>query len=220
MTDLIDEIQEDLKEERYSKIVKRFAKIFSILSLVIVLITAVYVWKEHASTRLQHQLSISFNKAIIASQEAKFDEAITFFDEVISHSHQQYAALAMLHKAAIFAKQNKFDKAEEVLKKIIYTKHFDVAFRELAQIILFGNKLSLGNVEEKDISEIVNLTKDSKTWQVSAQQLKALYDLKQGKLEDAQETLKNIIGLEQASRYSRDTATSILAVISRSKQGK
>ena len=218
MTDLLDEIQEDLKEERYSRIVRKLSKIFFILAAAILIFTSVYVWKERASNELQQSLSIIFNKAIVSAENDQLDEAISYFDQVIEHSHQQYAALAYLQKAAILIKQNKHEQAQVTLLKMIEHKHFDLAFRELAQVVFLGNQLKINNIEDPQNSEMLSrLTKSNKPWQLSALQLKALYDLKQNKIEDAKVALKEITASGQASKYSQDTATNILSVISKIK---
>lgn len=218
MTDLLDEIQEDLKEERYSRIVRKLSKIFFILAAAILIFTSVYVWKERASNELQQSLSIIFNKAIVSAENDQLDEAISYFDQVIEHSHQQYAALAYLQKAAILIKQNKHEQAQVTLLKMIEHKHFDLAFRELAQVVFLGNQLKINNIEDPQNSEMLaRLTKSNKPWQLSALQLKALYDLKQNKIEDAKVALKEITASGQASKYSQDTATNILSVISKIK---
>ena len=218
MTDLLDEVQEDLKEEQYSRVVSKLTRIFLILAVLALVFTSIYSWKESASNKLQQQLSISFNSAISSIEQNKLDDALLYLDQVILHSHQQYAALAYLQKSAVLIKQNKYEEAQNTLLEMAKHKHFDLAFRELAQVIYLGNQLQMNQDLNQESSEILaRLTKNNKPWQLSALQLKALYDLKQNRIDDAKITLNEIIGSKQASKYSQDAALSILSVISRSK---
>lgn len=216
--DLLDEVQEDLKEEKYGRIVSRLTRIFLSFAAVALVATAVYVWRDNASTKLQNELSILFNKALLAIDNNNLDESIVYFDQVIQHPSEQYAALSYLQKAAVLVKQNKLEEAQKSLLEMSSNKEFDDALRELAQVIYLGNQLQMNELENPIASEMLNkLVKNNNIWQLSALQMKALYDLKQNNIDDARITLKEIISSNEASKYSQDTASSILSVISRSK---
>jgi len=130
MSDLIDEIDQDLKDEKHHQIVKKITKFFIVTAVAIILGVAIYVWEEYSTGKLQEQLGDSFNQAAIAVSNNQLDEAISHLDEVIKYSHQQYAALAYLNKAAILSAQNKHSEAQSVLLEVGEYKHFDKALRE------------------------------------------------------------------------------------------
>ncbi len=216
MTDLLDEVKEDIREERYQYIVRKFTKFFSICAVIIIIGVSIYVWKEHIASKLQHNLGLWFSQATTAIEQNQLDEAITYLDKIIEHPHQQYAALAYLNKAAILLKQNKIGEAENILLKMADHKHFNVALRELSQMIYLSNKL-INNEDDKNAVDemLASLTKENKPWQLSGLQLKALYDIKRNKIDDAKASLNQIISSKQANYSSKDTASSILSVISR-----
>ena len=218
MADLLDEVKEELKEEKYNQIVKKIVQFFAYGATTAILIVTFYVWKEHSATKLQDKLGTLFNQAMASAENNQLDEAIIHLNKIIEHSHQQYAALAYLHKAAILHKQNKYTDGQKTLLEMGEHKHFDVALRELAQIVYFGNQL---NSKEPEIEQtdkmLVKLTKEHKTWRLSALQLKALYDIKHNKINDAKTNLNEIITAKQAGKSSYDTASSMLNVISRTE---
>lgn len=216
--DLLDEVQEDLKEEKYSRIVSRLTRIFLSIAAIALIATSVYVWKDSRASKLQNKLSVLFNKALLSVDNNNFDESIVYFDQITKHPDQQYAALAYLHKSAVLVKQNKLDQAQEALFKIYNNQKFDNSFRELAKLTFLGNQLEMNELKDTKSSEILTkLVKSDSTWRLSALQLKALYNLKQNNIDDAKMTLNEIISSSDASKYSQDTASSILSVISRSK---
>ncbi len=218
MTDLLDEVREDIREERRQYLVRKFTKFFSICAVVIVIGVSVYAWKEHVANKLQHNLGLWFSQATTALEQNQPDEAITYLDKIIEHPHQQYAALAYLNKAAILLKQNKVREAENILLKIADHKHFNLALRELSQVIYLSNKLVNNEDDKNEVDEmLVRLSKENKPWQLSALQLKALYDIKRNNIDDAKAALNQIITSKQANYSSKDTASSILSVISRTK---
>jgi hypothetical protein len=216
--DLLDEVQEDLKEEKYSRIISKFTRVFLSLAAIALIATSVYVWKDSRSNKLQNQLSVLFNKALLSVDNNNFDESIVYFDQITKHPDQQYAALAYLHKSAVLVKQNKLEKAQEALLEIYNNQEFDISFRKLAQLTFLGNQLQINDLEDPKISEMLTeLLQSDNIWKLSALQLRALYDLKQNNIDSAKITLNEIISSRDASKYSQDTASSILSVISRSK---
>ena len=218
MTDLIDEVSEDLKDEKHSYLVHKIIRSFAVIALLVILGVTIYVWKEHNLNKLQDQLGSWFHQALEASENNQLDEAIKYFDKVIEHSHQQYAALAYFNKAAILFKQNKFTEGQKTLLEIIEHKHFDSAMRELAQITYLGNQLESEQLELDKAEEILaKLIKDDKAWKLSGLQLKALYNIKQNKISEAKANLNEILSSKQATKSTYDTAASILAVISRTE---
>jgi hypothetical protein len=218
MTDLLDEVSEDLREEKYNNIIKKIVRIFTVTALLLICGVSVYVWKENNAEKLQLQLGKWFNQAILAFEDKKLDEAVTYFDKIIDHSHQQYAALAYLNKAALLFKQNKFAQGQEILLKITEHKHFDLALRELAEITYLSNQLNNEQpIDEKAKSILDKLSKENKPWRLSALQLKALYDIKSNKIEEAKASLKEILESKTATRSSYDSATSILSAISQTE---
>lgn len=218
MTDLIDEVNQDLNEERYSSLIKKIIKIFTISSILVVVGVSMYVWKESSVNKLQSHLGGLFSQAMEAYEKNKLEESIGFLDQIIEHSHQQYASLAYLNKAAILAKQNNLAEAEKNLLAIIDFKHYDPAIRELAQLNYLAYQLNKESIDQKHIDELLaKLTKEHKIWRLSSLQLKALYDLKNNNKEAAKASLNEILASKQATRSSYDNASSILAAINRTE---
>ncbi len=217
MTDLFDEIQEDFKAEKYNYIIRNVTRIFIVLVAITLVGVGIYVWKENASSKLQQQLSISFNKALLAVENNQLDKAIAHFDQVIEYSHQQYAALAYLNKAAILLKQQQYDQAQETLLEMAEHKHFDLALRELAQVTFLSNQFNLNQAPNDEMFE--RLSENDKPWQLLSLQLKALYQLKQANIEGAKASLKQAMGAPQASKASKDISSSILSSITRNQLG-
>lgn len=215
MIDLLDEVQQDLKEEKYHNIVKKISRFFIIFAIIIVIAASIYTWKEHVSNQLQNNLGIWYSKAASLTDENKLDEAIMSLDKILEHPHQQYAALAYLNKAAILFKQNKNTEAENILLEITKQDHFNIVFKDLAQIIYLGKKLNSNDNIEKVDKILLSMSQDNKPWQLSSLELQALYDIKRNKIQDAKEALNKIANSQQVSSSSKDSALSILSVISR-----
>ena len=218
MTDLIDEVSQDLKEENNTKLVGKLIRTFAVFSALVIVGVSLYVWKENNTNKLQYQLGSWFSKAIEYSENNELDLSLEYLNKIIEHSHQQYAALAYLNKAAIMVKKDKIDEAKKVLLEMESHKHFSPVFRELAQLTYLSYELKNSNFEYKQASEILDkMTKENKAWRLSSLQLKALYDIKNNKTDDAKKSLKEILSSKQATRSNYDTASSILSSFSRTE---
>lgn len=218
MTDLIDEITEDLREEKQSYITKKITKIFTICAVIAVVSVSIYVWKERTVKELEHRLGMWFNQAIIANENNNLDEAIHNLNKIIEYPHQQYAALAYLNKAALLIKQDKFDQAQKTLLEMSKQEHFNKTLKDLSKIIYLGNQLSNNKPESESTNEmLLNVSKDGRPWQLSGLQLKALYEIKHKQLNEAKVSLNKIIDSKVANKSSHDTASNLLAVISRAE---
>ena len=218
MTDLIDEVSQDLKEENNSILIGKLVRAFVIFSALIIVGVSLYVWKENNTNKLQYQLGTWFSKAMEYSENNELDLALECLDKIIEHSHQQYASLAYLNKAAIMVKKNNIDEAKKVLLEMESHKHFSPVFRELAQLTYLSYELKNSNFEYKQASEeLEKMTKENKAWRLSSLQLKALYDIKNNKIDDAKKSLKEILAYKQATRSNYDTASSILSSLSRTE---
>lgn len=218
MTDILDEVAEDVKEEKHHFITKKIIKFFVVAAAIIVVATTVYVWKERSVKTLQYNLGALFNQALMDIESDNLDKAITELNKIIEYPHQQYAALAYLNKAAILLKQGKVEESQKSLIEMSKQEHFDKLFRDLSKIIYLGNQLNSGKQDLELTDEMLKaVCKDGNAWQLSGLQLKALYDIKNKNFDEAKVSLNKIIDSKTTNKSSRDTANNILNVISRNE---
>ena len=216
MSDLLDEVQQDLKDERDYNVIRRLVKIFVTVAVIAILGVSIYVWKEHTTAKLQQQMGTWFNKALALSEKKQLDEAIVYFDKVIAHPHQYYAALAYLNKAAILFEQGKGEEGQKLLLKMSEQENFKIVFRELSQLIYLSNQLNGMSAESDKTNAILEkLTQNNKAWRFSALQLKALYEIKRNNFTEAKVSLNQVIDSKEASQASKNDASAILSVISK-----
>ena len=220
MTDLLDEIREDFKTEKHNRITRNIVYTFIAVVLVTLIAVGIYVWKDSASEKMQKELSLLFNQALLSEEDNKSDYSIIYFNQIIEHPHQEYASLAYLNKATILMKQGEYEQAQKALSEMLVHKHLDLALREMAQIDFLSNQLNNQNydaITDADNSNKIldRLIEDNKPWKILALQLKALYQLKQGNSAGAKDSLEQVINSPQVNKASRDIATSILSSISR-----
>ena len=67
MADIIQEITEDIKTEKFLYVIKNFTKIFIIISLVILLITSAVVYRNYKHEQKQLAFSIDYFRLVNAN---------------------------------------------------------------------------------------------------------------------------------------------------------
>lgn len=217
MTDLIDEVANDLQEEKYNSIIKKTVRVFLICSALVIISVSFYAWQDSTTKKLQYQLGDWMAKALFAIESEKLDDALPFLDKIIAFPHQQYAALAYLQKSSIFIKKGQTEDAQTLLLEMMKHKHFNQNLRELAEIIYLSNQLKIGKNDGDTMDKINMLIKNDKTWLLSALEIKALHEVKEKNYSQAKLTLNEILSSKKINQYSKDIASSILSSIYRTE---
>jgi hypothetical protein len=131
MSELIREIEEDIRRERYQALWRRFGKAMVIASVLVVLATIVaVVWKDrqraHAMTQTSQLLA-----GIERLNAGDYKIAVAEFDKFIADENSPYYAIAMLHKAQ--AQNGSGDKYAAANTYAQLSAH-DGAWAELARL--------------------------------------------------------------------------------------
>ncbi len=218
MNDLIDEVDQDFKDEKYNSLIKKIVNIFITAAAITIIGVGLYIWKENNTKKIQAQLGQWYYNALKAEEKNQLDDAIAFYDKVIAQPHQQFASLAYLKKADILIKSGKPIDSQNCLSEMIKNKYLDKNFRDLAKLTYLGNSINY-NLENKESADEIlkKLSQEGKIWRISALQLSALYKIKQNKIDEAKESLNSILSSKDATRASYDIASSILATISKTE---
>lgn len=215
MSDLLDEIKDDLHEERYNKIIKIVSIIFAFIAFFVVLGTAIYVWQDRSTEKLQKDLSVVFNQALLAADNNQIDQAINHYNLIIEQKHQQYVALAYLNKAALLFKQDKHLEGQKALIEMAENKFIDGSLKGLAFINYFADRVNHSTeINLKDSDKILDsLSMDNKPWSALALEIKAINNINNNKFDQARDNLNKIMTSKNISRATHDVATSIMASI-------
>lgn len=186
MTDLIDEIQFDLEQEKQTKLIKKITKIFLSISIIAVLTISIYViWNNYYISKHESESKeIELAKTELLNNH--YDKALEKFNQVLNSKTSGFWELAALE---IYKLNN---KDITTLEKIVYESK-NLLFVEIAAL-----KLSNIFLEQKDFSKaqfyLSKINLDKGILKFTAKELNALLMLEQGKKEEAK---KLILGLIQ-----------------------
>ena len=188
--EFIREVDEELKEEKYARLWKKFGPYVIGLAFSIILVTVGFVlWKNYVNSS-QQSLGDDFSAAVELVQENDIDAALVALDKVSESSSDGYVTLAKLKKAALLIEKEEIKKGLEIyldLEKSAVNK----SFRDIATLFYVLNSMDT-NPPQLLMKKIDSLI-DNSSWSSSALELQAFLFLKMNDVESAQKTFKEIV---------------------------
>lgn len=132
MSDLYQEIKEDLKEDKFWGILKKFAPIFGGIVVIVIISAIGYSWYKSQKDSKAYADSSEFVTASIKLAVRNVDDAMKKFDE-LSKSSSSYASLSKFHIAGAAVVAKDYTKAINVYKEIFEDKNNDSEMRNIAK---------------------------------------------------------------------------------------
>lgn len=134
MVDLIDEVTEDLRRERFTRLWQKLGVYVVAASAIIVVATVgSVVWKNYRESR-QTEAAEAFLEAEKASRAQNNKEAAQKFAEVSKLGAQGFTALAHMREAYALTKADEMEPALTAYNSVIADNGADAGLRALARI--------------------------------------------------------------------------------------
>lgn len=179
MVDIIDEIKEDIKEERVANLWKNYGHYIIICAIAIVIGTAGKVWWNHRTVTEQQRLGKEYYAALKQMEAGDFDKAMPALEKLSHGGTKGYSAVSYLMLAGNLAESGNIEGAEKQYKACIADEKGDTALRELCRVFLVSQSLEQGPGDEKEfIGHLNKLNEASNPWYYTGRELKAAYALK------------------------------------------
>lgn len=153
MKDIIDEIKEDLDQERLMKFAKKYGKYFLSAALILIASSAIYVYVNHRYTKTQENLSSEYYKLFESEKPAaQNSDSYSQINKLIKNQKSIYAKLAAFKHADDLIAEKKYDETIKLLSDIAndpkYEQISNIATIKMAEIVV---KYKLNNHREKAI---------------------------------------------------------------------
>ena len=214
---LLKEIDEELQQERFAKLWRRYGNWAIGAALAIVVVVAGHQgWKSYQKNRSE-QASLRFTSAIRLAASNNAAEAEKAFAEIAATAPKGYAMLARFREAALAAKQGDQPRAAALYRGIAADSGLDKTYRDLAT--LSAAYVSADSAEPKALrQEIAPLTQADSPWRHLARELSALLSLRAGDREVAREELRRLAEDAAAPAALKTRAAEIAAALGK-KEG-
>lgn len=183
MSDIFQEVEEDVRRERYEQIWKKYGNYIIAAAAVLVAAVAGYqAWQRYDLSQRQ-KVSDQFREASQAAQTGNMPKAESDFAALTKSAPSGYATLAKFHLAGAYLAQGKRDSAVALLQELAASS--DPIISSTARLRLAW---TLADASSK--SEIVTLleplTAADSPWRFAASEVLAYVDLKGGARAQAQ----------------------------------
>ena len=216
MDDIFKEVDEELREERLTKIWKRIGPyVVGILSGAIIITSAVIGYREYDETQRQNW-GVQFAEAMNLSEEGNWQESLDLFETLTEKTNLGYKTLSLFQAASLYAKNDYKEKALEIYQSL-ESEALDENFQDLATLMLIY--LQFDNADPEILEKrIEKLASKGNPWYYNAVELKGFLFAKQ-KNKEKQIEIFNILSKDKkAPEGVRTRANDMLAILGEEPQ--
>ena len=193
--EFIREVDEELKEEKYSKLWKKIGPYVISFAAGIVLFTSGVVGWDSYSEKKKQKLGDDFTAAVDLIKEDDIDTALIALERITDKASDGYVTMAKMKKAAILIEKKEIDEGLAIYEDLERTA-VDQSFKDMSSILFTLNAIDHRSSDEL-IARVDRLTLNS-SWKFSALELKGFIFLKDRKYDEAKEIFNEIIKLRNA----------------------
>lgn len=184
MTDVFDEINDDLRREKLGKFWKENGPWIIGGAVGAVLLTAALGFWREWEYRRDTAATAKLTHLVTAADMPKLE---IFAKE----GNKNHAMLARFAAASSYLERNEKDKAVALYDTIAKTSGIDRTWRDLARVLSISQRLDTGSPADLE-KELAGLSDDKGTWRYTARELEALLAIKQGQVQRAVDILSKL----------------------------
>jgi hypothetical protein len=214
MDNFIQELEDDLRRDRYMALWDKFGRYLVSLALVIVIVTAGTIAWRHYRAGERTKDSLAYNAALMQANQgpgAPTDAALSTLRGIAESSSDSYAALARLQEAAILTKTDKPEEAAAIYQAMARDTDVDPMFRDLA--VLLRALVVFDKEDPATLSSHLAPLTAASAWRHSALELTALLAQRSGDAAKAREIYTTLADDPNTPRQLRGRAAEMLAVL-------
>lgn len=209
MADIFQEIEEDVRRERFERLWKRYAPIIIGVVLVIVVgVAGVTGWRAYVSSE-RLESSDRFNAALAKADAGDREAAITEFAVLAGDAREPYATLARLREAGLRAENGDKQAAAAAFTQAANATD-DPLMREYAELMAVVETID-SSAPDEVIARLEPFTAAGRLWRALARDYLAFVAYKKGDLARARQVWDEISKDDQSAPAQRARANELLA---------
>lgn len=212
MSDIFQEIDEELRRENFAKLWQRYGVyLIGLAVIIVVAVGAVAGWRAY-QLRLHQVEGERYSLALDLARQGKDKDATDVFAELGRQAHGGHATLARLEEAALKAKNGDVNGAVALYDALAADGAADPAYRDLAKLLAAQYELKDGDPKAV-IARVAPLTSATSPWHPTALELMALAQLKAGNKTEARAVYQRIADDLAAPQGLRARAAEMAAAL-------
>jgi hypothetical protein len=194
--DIFDEVDEDLRAERAQLLLKKYGWVIALV--VVVIVGGVAGWqgwqwwqaKQERTAATAYLSAMRTADAVRPGQPIPPD-AIIAFDRVARSAPAGYRTLARLREAGLKADAGDLSGAVRAWDEVASDSSTDPLLRDLATLLSVQRQIDNGDPAALE-ARLKPLEAPENAWRSLAEETQALLELRQGKKEQARESLRRL----------------------------
>ena len=207
MSDIIREVDEDLRRENFEKLWRKYGSYALGLAALIVLgVAGYYKWQDYTAHQREARAA-QYDKALQLAAAA--DPGAPDALQAVAVGSDGYAALAQLEQAALKAKAGDLAGATAIYEKMTADSAIDQSIRDLALILLAMHTVDTAPPEQLT-QRLQPLTAATNPWHYSALELTAVLARRAGDTGKAVQIFTDLADDLNAPQAMRQRATEML----------
>lgn len=212
MSDIFQEIDEELRRENFAKLWERYGRYLIVLAILIVIGVAAGVeWREYQSSRRRAE-GVRYTVALDLARQGKDKEAAEAFAVVAKEAGGGHALLARFEEAAAKARSGDNSGAIAVYDAVAADMSVDPEYRDAATLLAAAYGLKDGDPKEI-IARLAPLAGAGNPWHPTALELTALAQLKAGNKAEARTTYQHLVDDLSAPQGLRARAAEMVTAL-------
>lgn len=212
MSDIFQEIDEDLRRDRLTGLWKRYGNFVAAAAALVVLGTAGIVgWREYRERQNKAQADV-FIKAMEQVEAGEAAAAKAAFGQLAKDAGAGYAMLARLQQAALLAKGGDSAGAVKLYEEIAADGRVEQALRDLAVLLIAQNTIDSADPAQL-AQRLSSLAQEKNPWRHTAMELQALLAKRAGDTAKAKEIYTKLADDLSAPQGLRARAAEMLAIL-------
>ena len=187
MVDVFDQVEEELRSDRYKRLARTWLPIVGGV-LLVALIAALSWWGwQKMETSKADKASIAYQRGLDSLEANNLVGADAAFTQAATEGNAAYKALALNHRAGIAVQQNRIPAAVELFEEAAQASR-DPLMRDssaLKAALLLLDTASLEDIQAR----LEPLMKEGRPFRAFAREALAMAQLQNGKTAEARQTL-------------------------------
>jgi hypothetical protein len=201
MTDVFDELSDDLRREKLNQFWKENGNWIIGGALGAVLLTGTLTFWRHWEHQRNMEATATLSRLVETADMAKLEG-------FAATSSKNHAMMARFLAADTYLARNEKDKARALYDDIAATSGLDRLWRDLARLHSISLRLDKDPAELLE-KQLADLSGDKSVWRYTAREMEALLAARQGKMQQAAELLAAIAADADAPEDARQRAFSL-----------
>ncbi len=212
MTDIFDEVEEDVRRDQLARIWRRYGHFILAGALIAILaVGGLIFWRNYQLQRAEAD-GARFAAAVRLVQAGKLSEAADTFGALGSEAGSGYRALAVLQAGAAKAKNKDIAGAIAAYDQLANDSGADRSLRDLASLLIVLLQLDTVPAEALD-QRLAPLLGDDNPWHYTAREISAAVRLKAGDVTAAKDKFRQLADDATAPAGIRGRAAEMLAAL-------